>query len=100
MSRAYRQWKENIKAYRRGELPKCDNDYVILLTDTSMSAYRKIRRIRQREMKRCKKIQTLLERFEGLQLRAPEHPYRNLYQVSEAERTRQANELWRQNEKD
>ena len=98
MSKAYRKWKEDIKAYRRGELPECEHDY-ILLTDTSMAAYKRIRRVRQREMKRFKKTHILLERFKGLQFRVPEFPCRNPYQqVPEEECIRQANEYWRQNE--
>lgn len=61
MSKAYRKWKENIKAFRRGELPHCEDGYIILLTDTSMAAYKMIRRVRQRELKRMKKMQRLID---------------------------------------
>lgn len=99
MSRAYRKWKEDIKAYRRGELPKCEHDYTILLADTSMAAYRKIRRVRQRELKRMKKIQEIIARVEAIRLPDIEWKlYGNLQQVSEAERIRQANEYWRQDD--
>ena len=99
MSRAYRKWKEDIKAYRRGELPKCKHDYIILLADTSMAAYKMIRRVRQRELKRMKKIQEIIARIETMQ--PPDFEwklYGNPYQVSEAERMRQANEYWRQDD--
>ena len=99
MSRAYRKWKEDIKAYRRGELPHCQHDYEILLCDTSMAAYRRIRRVRQRELKRMKKWQDIIERIMTMQLPDIEWKvYRNPVQVSEAERARQANEYGRQND--
>ena len=100
MSRAYRKWKEDIKAYRRGELPKCEHDYIILLTDTSMAAYKMIRRVRQRELKRMKKTQKIIARIETMPLPDFEWKlYGNPYQqVSEEERIRQANEYWRQSE--
>ena len=100
MSKAYRKWKANIKAYRRGELPHCEHDYIILLTDTSMAAYRKIRRIRQRELKRMRKATKASASIEKwLSLFLPiytEYQNKQLHQVSEEERIRQANELWRQ----
>lgn len=98
MSWAYRRWKEDIKACRRGELPKCENDHLILCNDTSMAAYRMIRRVRQRELKRMKKSQKAIARIE-MQIQpfdweAYVNPY---HQVPEAERIRQVNEYWRQN---
>ena len=97
MSRAYRKWKASIKAYRRGQLPRCQHDYIILLTDTSMAAYRMIRRVRQRELKRMKKSQKAMARIgrqiQPFDLEAYVNPY---HQVSETERIRQANEYWRQ----
>ena len=97
MSRAYRKWKEDIKSYRRGELPKCKHDCIILLTDTSMAAYRKIRCVRQRELKKMKKFNKVLDRIETMQIPVIEWKvYGNPYQVSEIERIRQANEYGRQ----
>ena len=104
MSRAYRKWKEDIKAYRRGELPECEHDCNILLTDTSMAAYMKIRRVRQRELKRTNKtrqrfkegIIRWLSIFLPLYTEWQRNQTGNLQQVSEAERIRQANEYWRQ----
>lgn len=97
MSKAYREWKANIKKYRRGELPHCEHGYIILISDTSMAAYRKIRRIRQRELKRNKKIQKIMDHLEKLRLPDIEWKlYGNPYQVSEGERIRQANEHGRQ----
>lgn len=98
MSKAYRKWKENIKAYRRGELPRCKYDYNILLTDTSMAAYRRIRRVRQRELKRMKVIQRLTDRIIKMPVNIEWQVYGNPYQVSEAEKISQVNKYWRQNE--
>ena len=98
MSRAYRRWKEDIKAYRRGELPRCKHDYIILLTDTSMAAYRRIRRVRQRELKRMKIIQRLADRIIKMPINIEWQVYGNPYQVSEEERIRQANEYGGKNE--
>ena len=108
MGRAYSKWKEDIKAYRRGELPKCKHDYIILLTDTSMAAYRKIRRVRQRELKRMNKarqrfkegIIRWLGTFLPLYTEWQRNQAGNLQQVSEVERIRQANEYWRQKNED
>ena len=66
--------------------------------DKGMSrAYRKIRRVRQRESKRMNKLQKAIARIE-MQIQpfdweAYVNPY---HQVPEAERIRQANEYWRQ----
>ena len=86
MSKAYRKWKADIKAYRRGELPKCEHDYIILLTDTSRAASRKIRRVRQRELKRTNKTR---QRFEEGIIRWLSIPF----YIPSGEEIRQANEL-------
>lgn len=60
-------------------------------------AYRKIRRIRQRELKRMKKFQEIIARIETMQLPDIEWKlYGNPYQVSEEEIIRQTNEYGRQ----
>lgn len=102
MSRAYRKWKADIKAYRRGELPECEHDYIILTTDTSMAAYMRIRRIRQFELKNMKFKQRMRSDLRyKIELKRQIQMYTAVFcnpyqQVSEEERIRQANELWRQ----
>ena len=93
MSRAYRKWKEDIKAYKRGELPKCKHDYNILHADTSMAAYRKIRRVRQRELKRMNKVR---QRFEEGIIRW----LSIFFYIPRGEEIRQTNEYWRQKNED
>ena len=96
MSKAYRKWKEDIKAYRRGELPHCQHDYEILLCDTSMAAYRRTRRVKQRGLKQMKKWLDVMARIETMQIPDIEWKvYSNPQQVSEAERIRQADEYGR-----
>ena len=64
MSRAYRNWKERIKAYMRGELPKIINDDEILTCSTSMASYKKRRAIRQKFKKKVRPT-LIWSRFQG-----------------------------------
>lgn len=98
MSRAYRKWKERMKECRR---TKCV--YVsFVISDPkdgiSLSAYRKHRRARQRAVKAMRKI-GFKKPFIELSARIPGSRIcwkDGFYQVSEAERARQANEYGRQ----
>ena len=63
MSRAYMEWKNNIKKFRRGEWFEVRDGYIISLCDTSLSAYRRMRRVREREIKRMNRNSKILNDF-------------------------------------
>ena len=56
MSRAYREWKENMKECRRNNLVICDIVLIDPNDGISLADYRKFRRKRQKMMKCMKKI--------------------------------------------
>ena len=102
MSRDYRKWKEDRKKFRRGELFPYEDGYIILLTDTSMAAYKRLKRERRRKLRLVSKIRRNLEQFcrkNNLDMPVWHYSDSKLLQVSEEEQIRQANKYWRQNEK-
>ena len=96
MSKAYRKWKEELKAkkpFRKPEIYAYREIYdwvEVQMRPTSMRTYRKEKHAKEMEAKRERKYG---KPKIGLNLQMMCNPY---HQVSEEERIRQANEYWRQ----